>query len=185
MVSTLLKESGGFNQEVLDFGAMLVETRAPHTCVRCPGFSSYCCPYGGFLAVPAVFSGFAMFFTWGSSIWCSFFRVESADLASDLGNTTWAEREIGVGIWTIEDILRTGGDDDDECMDYPNAIDVDGPMKFGRAMSSISALLGLIGFVMILVPSCVKMNQIYMKIVAGSFFCMFVITMLTLVRAVN
>ena len=126
-----------------------------------------------------------MVFTWGSSLGCSFFRVVSLDLASALGNATKKEQEIGVGLWTIEDILRTDGDDEDKCMEYPNTVDVDGPIRFGRATSFIGGWLALIGFVMILVPSCAKTNQFYMKIVAGGFFSMFVITMFTLVRDVH
>lgn len=122
-----------------------------------------------------------MLLTWAYSGSCNLFRVVAPNLAFDLGRDNGTEK-IGIGFFYVEEI-----DNDEknnyECVDYPDELDADAPMQFGRTMAVMASGLALISFVMILLPACWKPSGgvPYMKIVAGFFFVLFVITLFSLV----
>lgn len=129
---------------------------------------SYCCPYGGLHAVPAVFCGVAMLATWAYTVDCNFFR------ASVSHNTT---EKIGIGFFSVEEEPSN-----DECVDYPDELDADAPLQFGRTMAVLASVIGFISFVLILIPACWNAGQMpYMKSLAGTFFCLSVTVLFSLV----
>jgi hypothetical protein len=138
--------------------------------------------------LPAVGAGFATFFTLVATFNCNFFHIQtSLDLDGGLriidGNeTTTGIEGVGVGLWSIEDIIADKNGDS-ECTKYPASFHVDGALKFARMMGALGSVLAIALFVMILIPSCVNVDKIrYLKPLAGSYFCMAIVTILLLVR---
>jgi hypothetical protein len=150
-------------------------------------YFSRCCPYGGLHAIPATAAGLATFCTWVSTFACSFFYVSSAfDIDLGFGGTGdgfTVDTGFGVGLWYIENLLASEGEDD-SCVEYPESIRIDGAMKFARAMGVLSAIAGAIVFILILIPSCVSFGEShYMKVMAGCFFTLSMTTILIMVRS--
>lgn len=143
---------------------------------------SVCCPYP-FVAVPGVISFVALILSFIAAISCKFFSLTASDDGS--------ESSVFAGLLSVEETevsnLVAG---DVYCTSWREATlltyeDLDGALKAARAFGIISFTLGLIAWVMILVPSCVafedKSRNQYLMIICGLCICTGVATLFDLV----
>lgn len=144
---------------------------------------SVCCPYP-LLTIPGLLSFIALVFVWVAAINCNFYDIS---FVADGRDAT-----LSVGLWTVEsNFVAYSGEyySGSYCAGWKNAnflsyYDLDAALKAARAFAMISAVLGTISFVLILVPMCVSFGeqQLYLLILCG--MCVFTgfATLLDLVR---
>ena len=118
---------------------------------KCCGGS--CCPYGAYFTLPAILVPIATYLTWHFTYGCQFVLITS-ETSSNL--------ELGLGPWLVEewDLFSSDGgsgtcvtwEDHDAQVDE----DIDGPIKFTRAVTMMVSLLSLIHMIAFLVMSCCK-----------------------------
>lgn len=114
---------------------------------------STCCPYP-LVAIPGILSYAALIITWIAALSCDFFI------------TTYIGDPLHVGLWTVES-FDTYGEflyESSTCNGYgwrdSNIYgELDGAMRTARAFSLIAGILGVVVFVLILVPSCVAFDD--------------------------
>lgn len=126
------------------------------------------------MTIPGLLSFIALVFVWVAAIDCNFFNISFA-------TTQGHDGYVRVGLWTVQSyFVDYSGDDTwgSYCAGWENAnilsyYDLDGAMKTARAFSMISAVLGSISFILILVPMCVSFgdHQQYLLILCG--MCVF------------
>lgn len=136
------------------------------------GHFSYCCAYGGLHALPIITGAFAFLCTVNASITCDYLRVYFHDTPDGLG----------IGLWTVEDLQADGTHY--PCKAYPDEIEVDGKLRFARAMDRLSTIVGAVILLLICIPACMKFDaKMYFKRVAYICFALSMTTMLTLVSS--
>lgn len=119
-----------------------------------------CCPHGPLLVAPAIAAFLALLFNWAVIFDCRFFRVNNFHTSS-----RWDER-VGVGLFFVED------DYDNICYSWDyhpdtSVSDLDGPLKFGRAMCLMAVLFSVPAFTVLLLPSCIRFSRRWLRLLAG------------------
>ena len=133
-------------------------------------FSSVCCPYP-LITIPVLLSFLALVFVWVAAINCNFYDVR---VITEEGRDV----TLGIGLWTVQSYyvdyqgeyytwnqFCTGWNS----LIFRSEVDLDGALQAARVFGMISAVLGSIAFVMILVPMCVSFgdHQHYLMILCG------------------
>ena len=163
-----------------------VRTYGTHASFLCL-FCSVCCPYP-LLAIPGLLSFIALVFVWVAAINCNFYSISFV-------TTEGRDATLRVGLWTVQYYYVDYSNEyywGSFCSGWKNANffsyhNLDGALKAARAFGMMSAVLGTISFVLILIPMCVSFGDDlrYLLVLCGMCIFTGIAALLDLVRTGN
>jgi hypothetical protein len=143
----------------------------------CFSFRSYCCPYGPWLALPAVIVTLATICTWIATYECRFFEISNVFVQDP-------DVAISFGLWTVENYYHLDTvQDSDLCVGWAfhrtlDESDLDMPMRVARASGGTACFLSLAILLAVLLLSCVTPRDKQLSFLVDCMFLMGALTMM-------